>query len=187
MRLRHRSKRRLGVDEAAGWPRPTSDVDARSRVLLEVSDPAEADSYWRLLGRHGYDVSWCSGPTASSSCVLLEEGHCPLLEQADFVVTALKPDDEYARPVLEHLRGQDCIKPIIAVGNRTRWNGLSERFTILDSFRVRQDLLPALEVAKGSRQRLRAFSGLPGLGATCSTSRTTPVPLKVALTREPGQ
>lgn len=157
MRLRHRRRRPLGIDEAAGWPRLTDDDKPRPHVLLEVSDPAEAHSYWRLLGRHGYDVSWCSGPTESSSCVLLESGNCPLLEQADFVVTALKPDDVYARPVLEHLRDQDCMKPIIAVGIRTRWNGLRERFEVLDPTRVWRELLPALEAANGPRRLLRTF------------------------------
>lgn len=152
------------MDEAAHWPRLANDDAPRPRVLLEVSDPAEADSYWRLLGRHGYDVSWCSGPTASSSCVLLEDGQCRLLEEADFVVTALKPDDSYARPVLEHLRDQDCMKPIIAVGLRTRWSGFRERFKILDPVRIRRELVPALEAADGPRRLLRAFLGSSSRG-----------------------
>jgi hypothetical protein len=157
MRLRNRRHSRLGTDEAANWPRLTPADEPRTRVLLEVKDPAEADSYWRFLGRHGYDVSWCPGPTATSTCVLVEEGHCPLVEQADVVLTALKPDDVHARPVLEQLHDQDCMKPVIAVGNRTRWNGLLARFKVLDPVRVRRQLLPALESADRSRRLLRAL------------------------------
>ncbi len=157
MRLRQRRQNRLGTDEAAAWPRQTSGDEPRPRVLVEVNDPAEADSYWHFLGRHGYDVSWCSGPTASSSCLLVEDGHCPLVEQADVVVTALKPNDAYARPVLERLDDQDCGTPVIAVGNTRRWNGLFGRFKFLDSFRVRRELLPALEVAIRSSRHLRAL------------------------------
>lgn len=135
----------------------TPDGEPRTRVLLEVKDPAEADSYWRFLGRHGYDVSWCPGPTASSTCVLVEDGHCPLVEQADVVLTALKPDDVHARPVLEHLHDQDGMKPVIAVGNKTRWNGLLARFKVLEPVRVRRELLPALEEAEHSRGLLRSL------------------------------
>jgi hypothetical protein len=152
MGLLHRRERKLGIDEAAAWPRLSEEDGERHRVLLEVKDPAEAWSYWQLLGRHGYDVSWCSGPTASSTCALVEDGHCPLLEEADFVVTALKPEDAYARPVLERLHDQDCTKPIIAVGTPSRWKGLFKYFRVIDAFRVRRELVPALEIANGPRR-----------------------------------
>lgn len=80
-----------------------------------------------------------------------------MIEQADVVVTALKPDDAYAGPVLERLRDQDCMKPIIAVGNTKRWNGLTEQFKVLDPFRVRRELPRALEIANRSRRLLRAL------------------------------
>jgi hypothetical protein len=160
MRWLHRRQKKLGTDEAQDWSRePRDEGGERPRVLLEVSEPAEAWSYWRLLGRHGYDVSWCPGPTASSSCVLVEEGHCPLIEEADFVVTALKPDDAYARPVLEHLHDQDCMKPIIAVGNKARWRGFLDRFKVLDTVRVTRDLIPALNAADRPRRLLRSLLG----------------------------
>lgn len=153
----HRRKSKLGIDEAADWPRFAEGDEPRPRVLLEANDPAEADSYWKLLGRHGYDVSWCHGPTASSSCALVEDGHCPLIDEADFVVTALRPDDVHARPVLEHLHDQDCMKPIIAVGTPSRWKGVFKRFKVLDTFRVRRELVPALEMADGPRRMLRSL------------------------------
>ncbi len=102
-------------------------------------------------------MSWCPGPTASSSCVLVDDGRCALIDQADVVVTALKPDDAYARPVLEHLRDQDCMKPIIAVGSTKRWNALFARFKVLDPFRVRRELPPAIQAAHHSRQVLRTL------------------------------
>ena len=157
MQLVHRRVSKLGIDEAAGWPRLKDASDERLRVLLEVKDPAEAWSYWRLLGNHGYDVSWCSGPTEAATCALVEDGHCPLLEEADFVVTALKPDDQFARPVLEHLHDQDCMKPIIAVGTPSRWRGILKNFKVLDPFKAWRELVPALEIADGPR---RLFQGL---------------------------
>lgn len=157
MRLMHRRHRKLGIDEAAGWPRQSNDSGERLRVLLEVKEPAEAWSYWRLLGDHGYDVSWCPGPTETSSCALVEDGHCPLLEEADFVVTALKPEDPYDRPVLEHLHDQDCMKPIIAVGTPSRWRGILKNFKVLDPFRAWRELVPALEIADGPRRMFRSL------------------------------
>jgi hypothetical protein len=157
MRLAHRRQSKLGTDEAAGWPQLPEGDEPRLRVLLEANDPAEADSYWKLLSRHGYDMSWCPGPTASSSCALVEDGYCPLIEEADFVVTALKPDDAYARPVLEHLHDQDCMKPVIAVGTPSRWKGVFRYFKVLDPLRVRRELVPSLEIANGPRQLLRSL------------------------------
>jgi hypothetical protein len=87
----------------------------------------------------------------------VEEGHCPLIEEADFVVTALKPDDPYARPVLEHLHDQDCMKPVIAVGTPSRWKGVFKYFKVLDSMRVRRELVPSLEIANGPRRLLRSL------------------------------
>jgi hypothetical protein len=117
---------------------------------LEVKDPAEAMSYWRFLDRHGYEMSWCPGPTQSSSCALVVDGHCPLLQRADAVLTALNPDDPYARPVLERLHDQRPVEPTIAVARPTRTkrrSALFEHFTMLDPFRVRRELLPALVAA----------------------------------------
>jgi hypothetical protein len=165
MGLLHRRQSKLGVDQAAGWPRVTPDGEPKLRVLVEASDPAEADAYWHFLGRHGYAVSWCPGPTASHSCTLVTDGRCTLVEEADVVVTALAPNDPYARPVLEHLHDQDCMKPMIAVGNKGRWNGLLDRFKLLDPFWVRRDLLPALQAAEESRGVLRTFLDPEGAGA----------------------
>jgi hypothetical protein len=79
------------------------------------------------------------------------EGRCPLLEQADIVLTALDPDDPYAVPVLGHL-GDEChAKPTIAVApvaDAKRWGARFERFKVLNPFRLREELLPALALAE---------------------------------------
>jgi hypothetical protein len=49
------------------------------------------------------------------------------------------------------------MKPIIAVGNKRRWNGLLARFKVLEPVRIRRELLPAFEEADHSRQLLRSL------------------------------
>lgn len=148
MRLWHRRTRRLGTDMAADWDGAIDGKEPRQRVLLEVRDPAEAMSYWRLLGDNGYEVSWCPGPSAASSCVLVEEGHCPLVERADTIITALDPDDPYVRPVLEELPRCETAKRAIAVppaAGAKRWASLFASYKVLEPVMVRKELLPTLE------------------------------------------
>jgi hypothetical protein len=117
---------------------------------LEVADPAEAVSYWRFLGDLGYEIMWCPGPSASSSCALVAEGYCPLVERADIVLTALKPDDDYARPVPEQFDDQNPVQPTIVVAPVTsakRRGALFERSTVLDPYQLRRELPSALALA----------------------------------------
>ncbi len=151
MRLHHRRPHKLGTDQAAQWPRLADEKRPRHRILLEVVDPAEATSYWRFLGDLGYEISWCPGPSASSSCVLVTDGHCPLIERADIVVTTLDPEDTYNRPVLGRLHNRSPVKSTIAVPPVTsakRASALFERFKVLDPLQVRRELPPALAVAE---------------------------------------
>lgn len=151
MRLWHRRPQRLGTDRAADWDGVSDAKRSRPRVLVEVRDPAEAMSYWRLLGDNGYEVSWCPGPSAASSCVLVEEGHCPLVERADTVITALDPDDPLVRPVLEELPRCETAKRAIAVppaAGAKRWASLFASYKVLEPVMVTKDLLPILETAR---------------------------------------
>ncbi len=162
MRLPRRRQRKLGIDEAATWPRRIEDGNPRPRVLLEARDPAEALSYWRLLDQHGYDMSWCQGPDESSSCVLVTDGQCPLVDEADFVLTTLQPADVYAEPVLERLNSQEHMKPTIAVSNVSRWSALFRRLKVLNPFEVRRELPLALAAAKARSRRVQTAPALLG-------------------------
>lgn len=98
----------LGRDHAAEWGPPhldheSGEPDARARVLVEVPDGAEASALWQALGKAGYAVSWCPGPERARgrSCPLVTRGICPLMDEADVVLSALGSPVEPWRAVLE--------------------------------------------------------------------------------------
>jgi hypothetical protein len=88
------------------WPEPSG----KPRVLIENPDRADLWAHADLLREAGYDVAMCGGPTAETErvpwfrrlfradpqpierqertlCPLVAEGHCPLVEGADVVVS----------------------------------------------------------------------------------------------------
>ena len=86
------TKQNLGRDEAAGWPSrqaPTS--SPRRSALYEGDDGAAAVAVSRVLDAMDVDTMWCPGPGDghASRCPLVEEGHCDLIEKADFVINDL--------------------------------------------------------------------------------------------------
>lgn len=86
-----RNKQILGHDEAASWPRHSSDDSARRTCLFEGPDGAEAMAVSNVLDRLDIDTMWCPGPGDAHGprCSLVENGHCDLLEKADFVINNL--------------------------------------------------------------------------------------------------
>lgn len=87
-----RGKQILGHDEAAHWPRRhSSDTSVRRTGLFEGADGAEAMAVSNVLDRLGIDTMWCPGPGDAHGprCSLVENGHCDLLEKADFVINNL--------------------------------------------------------------------------------------------------
>ncbi len=86
------SKRILGHDEAANWPHQhSSGASVRRTALFEGDDGAEAVAVSRVLDKLDIDTMWCPGPGDShgSRCALVENGHCDLVEKADFVINNL--------------------------------------------------------------------------------------------------
>ena len=97
-------RRNLGHDEAADWPRQGSSVATpRRSALFEGSDGAEAVAVSRVLESMDIDTMWCPGPGAGrgSHCPLVEEGHCELVEKADFVINDLGTTDPRCAAVAE--------------------------------------------------------------------------------------
>jgi len=86
-----RSKQILGHDEAANWPRHSSDTSVRRIGLFEGPDGAEAMAVSNVLDRLDIDTMWCPGPGDAHGprCSLVENGQCDLLEKADFVINNL--------------------------------------------------------------------------------------------------
>jgi hypothetical protein len=100
---RKRSPRSIHPGE---WPEQTG----KPRVLIENPDRGDLWAHADLLRQAGYDVAMCGGPTAETEhvrwfrrlyradpqpmehqehmlCPLVAEGHCPLVEGADVVVS----------------------------------------------------------------------------------------------------
>jgi len=97
-------RRILGHDEAANWPRQgAAAAPTRRTALFEGSDGAEAVAVSRVLGSLDIDTMWCPGPGAGrgSHCPLVEEGHCELVEKADFVINDLGTTDPRCAAVAE--------------------------------------------------------------------------------------
>ncbi len=82
-----RTTQRLGRDQAAGWHEDAT--GPRRTALFEGRDGAEAVAVSRLLGQMDIDTMWCSGPDGSHVCPLVEDGHCELMDKADFVINNL--------------------------------------------------------------------------------------------------
>ncbi len=96
------------------WP----EESGKPRVLIENPDRADLWAHAEVLREAGYDVAMCAGPTAATErlpwfrrrprywadpppmerqertvCPLLAEGHCPLVEGADVVVSTTQLTD----------------------------------------------------------------------------------------------
>ena len=87
-----RSKGMLGRDEASNWPHNhSSGAPVRRHALFEGHDGAEAVAVSRVLDKLDIDTMWCPGPGDGHGprCPLVEQGHCDLLDKADFVINNL--------------------------------------------------------------------------------------------------
>jgi hypothetical protein len=70
------------------WPARSG----KARVLIENPDRADLWAHADLLRKAGYDVAMCGGPTDDEAegrtvCPLVAQGHCPLADGADVVVS----------------------------------------------------------------------------------------------------
>jgi hypothetical protein len=86
-----------------------------ARVLVEAEDGAEAFARLRMLQIAGYDGAWCPGPErrGTRGCPLVNAGHCPMVDDADVVVTSLRLDHDAARLVLEAMDRHHPQLPVV--------------------------------------------------------------------------
>ena len=114
-----RTDRNLGRDEAAAWSGKSSAASGRRTALFESNDGAEAVAVNRILDDMGVDTMWCPGPAHGRRCPLVQEGHCELMERADFVINNLGTDSPQCAAVAQaadgYLHGE---KPIAVVTRR---------------------------------------------------------------------
>jgi DNA-binding NtrC family response regulator len=100
------------------WPAQTG----KTRVLIENPDRADLWAHADVLRRAGYDVAMCSGPTEAgeqqehTTCPLLAEGHCPLVEGADVVVSTTQLTD--GREILAALSARST-SALVVEGTRS--------------------------------------------------------------------
>jgi hypothetical protein len=151
-------RRSLGQDFARSWVHTaTTDVAPReTRVLIEEADGAEAFAYWHLLTDEGYSVQWCPGPDGPTGgrCALVSTGHCPLVEEADVVVSALGIDRESSRNVLGAIRRQHPETPVVIQASRrefSRWENLFDGESVLRIPVTGRALLDSVEGAVAHR------------------------------------
>jgi hypothetical protein len=152
MRLR---RKMLGKDLARRWVGPVvteTGEGRRSRILLEMTDGAEAVAYWRLLKENGYEVEWCPGPEGppAQRCPLVTSGRCELVERADVVVSALGLDKESCRKVVAARGRLHPETPVVTQASRSdfaRWANLVEGDQPLPTPVCERALLRSLEDA----------------------------------------
>jgi len=111
-------RRPLGEDFARTWVDEASESDEHGPlVLFESPDGAEAHSAWKVLRRHGYRMAWCPGPAGgfSPECALSATGHCPLVDDADAVVSALDTRNPVCAEVVRALDAQAHETPVVLV------------------------------------------------------------------------
>ena len=106
----------------------------KARVLIENPDRADLWAHAELLRKAGYDVAMCAGPTDESAegqeravCPLVAQGHCPLVDEADVVVSTTALTD--GREIHARLRARPrdgrsylCKKSPRSHGALSRWS-----------------------------------------------------------------
>jgi hypothetical protein len=83
---------------------------SKVRVLLECPPEESPHLIASLLGREGFAVEVCEGPSIGA-CPLITSGACALVDQADVVVNLLETSDDGPRvaPAIESLRRSPAL------------------------------------------------------------------------------
>lgn len=81
-----RLHRRTRLLEPESWEARSG----RVRVLVENPDGVERWALSQALEDAGYDVETCAGPAEGEECPLVARGGCPLLDEADVLVSTCR-------------------------------------------------------------------------------------------------
>lgn len=154
------SRRPIGEDLAQGWQPASEDGEDRPRILFESPDGAEAHAVWKLLERHGCRTMWCTGPQDGAACVLVAAGSCPLVEEANAVVSSLDLRNQRCQEVARALDAGAASTPVVVMARKTS----------AEEWRAE---LPACEVIS---EPLRARVLLDALAAVCPPLAGSDVP-----------
>lgn len=120
------------------WPEESS----KPRVLIENPDGAELWAHADVLREAGYDVAMCGGPSpktedhAHTTCPLVTEGRCPLVEGADVVVSTTRLTD--GREILRALSGRST--PLVVEGTSSDLE--RDRDVIGDALEITLPVMP---------------------------------------------
>ena len=100
----------------------------RPRVVVEAPT-----SPWHWLVKEAqsltaFDVQFCSGPAGRSDhqCPLVAGSRCPLVEQADVVITGLGLDDPQTREIVAALRAEFPATPLVVLAKQGEARRLRE-------------------------------------------------------------
>ena len=138
-------------------------------VLFESPDGAEAHAAWKLLRRNGYRMTWCPGPQGgfSPECALSATGHCPLVDEADAVVSALDLRDPLCEKVVRALDAQAPDTPVVVVAPKrsaAHWAEEVPDCEVVAGPLSSKVLIRALSVARAPTQRHWRSDRRDGLG-----------------------
>jgi hypothetical protein len=127
------------------WPARSG----KARVLIENPDRADLWAHADLLRKAGYDVAMCGGPTDGDEqertvCPLVAQGHCPLVDGADVVVSTTSLTD--SREIHAMLRAE-AAPALVVEGTASELgregNAVEIAFPVLPT-----DLVDAVERAR---------------------------------------
>ena len=100
----------------------------RPRVVVEAPT---APWHWLMKAAQSltaFDVQFCSGPAgrADRGCPLVAGSLCPLVEQADVVITGLGLDDPQTQEIVAALRGEFPATPLVVLAKQGEARRLRE-------------------------------------------------------------
>jgi hypothetical protein len=92
------------------WQGPPGD---QPRVLLECPSHASPSIVAAALRQEGFEVAVCEGPHGKSTCALVRDGSCTLVDGADVVVNLFGIPEQRYVDILEGVKRTGAGTPIV--------------------------------------------------------------------------